>query len=190
MGVVIRISLIVFMLLICAIALFSGNLQKGEGTQLVKQTQLSNSKNIEISDADFYNLTMLVLAEAASQPTDGKIAVAATVLNRYKENNYGSISDVIFAPNQFSCCYNGYFCHADGIPLSYANYSEESVQNAKNAVKAALAGEDPTRVALGGGALYYYNPDYTPDYELAMRANLQKTLRIGDHVFYRDWPKV
>lgn len=181
-------SLIVFICLIMAIVIFSGKFDKGENKEIksaFKQTEVSQTS--KVSDADFNNLTMLVLAEAAGQPHDGKVAVAATVLNRLEKNYGSSIYDVIFAPGQFSCCYNGYFCHADGIPLSFDNYSEETLQDAMSAVEEALAGKDPTKEALGGGCLYYYNPDYTPDDELAIRANLTRTFRIGDHVFYREW---
>ncbi|MCR5147287.1 MAG: cell wall hydrolase [Clostridia bacterium] len=183
-------SLIVFICLILAIVVLSGKFEAKDNKELnatFKQTETSQSSTLQISDADFNNLTMLVLAEAASQPHDGKVAVAATVLNRLEKNYGSSIYDVIFAPGQFSCCYNGYFCHADGVPLSFSNYSEETLQDAMSAVEEALAGKDPTEEALGGGCLYYYNPDYTPDDELALRANLSRTFRIGDHVFYREW---
>lgn len=190
--------LIVVIILLLIIVVCSGKFEEN-GNKEIKLTSTlqtsmdENNKTIitgeamQVSDEDFNNLTMLVLAEAGGQPQDGKVAVAATVLNRYKERNYASIYDVIFDPGQFSCCYNGYFCHAAGIPLSFSDYPQYMINAAMNAVEEALQGKDPTREALGGGCLYYYNPDYTPDDELALRANLQTTFRIGDHVFYREW---
>lgn len=185
--------LIVAIVLVIAIVLFGGNTQNVNNVEPNSTFKTSSNEtkiignSMQVSDEDYNNLTMLVLAEAGSQPHDGKVAVAATVLNRYKENNYSSIYDVIFAPNQFSCCYNGYFCHADLVPLSFDNYSSDMLEDAMSAVDEALKGKDPTKEALGGGCLYYYNPDYTSDYELARRANIKTTYRIGDHVFYREW---
>ena len=141
-----------------------------------------------IIESDYNNLVMLVLAEAADQPHDGQVAVAATVLNRLEISLGGTtITEIIFCPGQFSCCYNGYFCHADGIPLTFDSYSHQKINEARKAVDEALNGADPTAKYLGGGALYYYNPDCTSDYELAKRANLKNTCRIGDHVFFKDW---
>lgn len=184
--------LIVVIILILAIVFCGGKIDKGKNVEtksaFVNNSNIQNNEqSMQVSDADFNNLTMLVLAEAGGQPHDGKVAVAATVLNRFKERNYASIYDVIFAQGQFSCCSNGYFCHANGIPLSFENYSQDMIDDAMSAVEEALQGKDPTKQALGGGCLYYYNPDYTPDAELAARANLQTTYRIGDHVFYREW---
>ena len=182
---------IVVLILIIAIVAGGGKFEKNGDVEIKSKSTFGEPKNkesaMQVSDSDFNNLTMLVLAEAGGQPHDGKVAVAATVLNRYKERNYASIYDVIFAPGQFSCCVNGYFCHANGIPLSFENYPQDMIDDAMSAVEDALQGKDPTKQALGGGCLYYYNPDYTPDDELAARSNLQTTYRIGDHVFYREW---
>lgn len=186
--------LIMIIIVVMVIVLCGGKFEKeGDSNVKLQSTfQLSNNKSdnekgMQVSDEDFNNLTMLVLAEAGGQPHDGQVAVVATVLNRYKERNYASIYDVIFAPGQFSCCVNGYFCHANGVPLSFEDYPREMVDNAMKAVEEGLKGKDPTKDALGGGCLYYYNPDYTSNEELAKRANIQTTYRIGDHVFYREW---
>lgn len=142
-----------------------------------------NNKN-QISDAEFNNLTMLVLMEAGGEPHDGKVAVAATVINRFNnETNCPSINEIIFQPGQFSCCYDGAFI---GNP-SFDDYQEEVLQDAIKAVNEALDGKDPTRAHLGGGCLYYYNPNGIDSEEAAMRANIKKTYQIGNHVFYRVW---
>ena len=62
------------------------------------------------------------------------------------------------------------------------------VSQIEEAVTAALNGEDPTEIQLGGGgALYYYNPDYTCQSELDLRSTISSKMRIGNHVFYREW---
>lgn len=61
-----------------------------------------------ISEDDVYLLACLVCAEAGSEPYEGKLAVANVVLNRLRSGSYGStISDVIYAKNQFSVVKNG-----------------------------------------------------------------------------------
>ena len=64
------------------------------------------------SDSDTVLLAQLINKEA-SATYEGKLAVASVVVNR--SNYYGqSISDVIYAPNQFTTCYNlGYYTDAD-----------------------------------------------------------------------------
>lgn len=61
-----------------------------------------------ISEDDVYLLACLVCAEAGSEPYEGKLAVANVVLNRLRSGVYGNtISDVIYARNQFSVVQNG-----------------------------------------------------------------------------------
>ena len=68
--------------------------------------------NSGYSDSDTVLLAQLINKEA-SATYDGKLAVASVVVNR--SNYYGqSISDVIYAPNQFTTCYSlGYYTDAD-----------------------------------------------------------------------------
>lgn len=74
-------------------------------SQFVETVQTSP---YNLSEDDVYLLACLVCAEAASEPYEGKLAVANVVLNRLKGGSYGStISDVIYARNQFSVVTNG-----------------------------------------------------------------------------------
>lgn len=68
--------------------------------------------NSGYSDSDTILLAQLINKEASAS-YDGKLAVASVVVNR--SNYYGqSISDVIYAPNQFTTCYSlGYYTDAD-----------------------------------------------------------------------------
>ena len=64
------------------------------------------------SNSDTILLAQLINKEASAS-YDGKLAVASVVVNR--SNYYGqSISDVIYAPGQFTTCYSlGYYTDAD-----------------------------------------------------------------------------
>lgn len=68
------------------------------------------TESYSVSYDDAYMLACLVESEAGSEPYDGKLATANVVLNRVRSGYYGStISDVIYAPNQFSVVRIGTF---------------------------------------------------------------------------------
>lgn len=84
----------------------------------------------DVSYDDAYMLACLVQSEAGSEPYEGKLATANIVLNRLNSGRYGSsISDVIYAPGQFSVVRIGTFQSA----LSNGP-SSESVQAANEAL--------------------------------------------------------
>jgi N-acetylmuramoyl-L-alanine amidase len=88
-------------------------------------------------------LARLVEAEAQGEPFEGKLAVAAVVVNRVLAEGFpNSIREVIYQPGQFESVANG---RLDLI----ASPEPEAVE----AVETALRGEDPT-----GGAFFFYNP--------------------------------
>lgn len=179
-------ALIVFTCLIMTITLFSGKMEKRDNVNASKQSA-AGSNIMEVSDAEFNEIVMLVLAEAANQPHEGKVAVAATVLNRFKENFENSIHEVIWAEGQFSCCYNGYFCNDISKPLTFSDFNEDVKKDAMRAVEEALEGEDPTSEVLGGGCLFFYNPRTITPEQAKLRENIKVKYQIGDHIFYRIW---
>src|SRR5690606_17407742 len=105
---------------------------------------------------------------------EGKVAVAAVVLNRVRDSRWpNTIPGVAHQPLQFSC-YNRNFRQQ----LYYGPVPEECFR----AARAALAGQDPT-----GGATHYYNP-YLVQPDWARRLTLTRrigTNRNDTHVFYR-----
>ena len=143
-----------------------------------------------VTDDEFYWLTMLVCCEGGHEPRDGQIAIVATVLNRLDASYDGatSIADVIFAPYQYSCIWDWNF-HLGESTVYYQDLIDLGidVEAAEEAVTAALKGEDPTAAVLGGGAYYYYNPDCTYGDEYYSREAITNKIRIGNHVFYRNW---
>lgn len=146
----------------------------------------STRLNRYMSDYEMYLLTMICCSEAGFESYEGKVAVVATVLNRMESSIFpDGIYEVIFQKYQFSSATNGVF-HNSTDELRYEDISSDMLNDAQKAVKAALNGEDPTTYATGG-ALFFYNPDYCSEEENAMRANISCTLRIGNHIFYREW---
>ncbi len=115
-------------------------------------------------DDDLYLLAKLIRAEAEGESYEGQVAVGAVVMNRVKSRQFpNTIREVIYQEGQFSC-----------LPkLSTIEPSEQALQAARDALK----GKDPSR-----GALYYYNPRLaSPE----ATANLQRTVRIGNHIFFK-----
>lgn len=108
----------------------------------------------------------VVNAEAYGESFEGKVAVAAVILNRVRSNRFpNSITEVLLAPNQFGVVNNGQVnrsLHPDSRP----------------AVIRALNSDDPT-----GGALYFTNLSTTPNYGFWSR--LEIVARIGRHTFFR-----
>ncbi len=99
---------------------------------------------VPYTEADVLLMAHVVHSEAAGQPWDARLGVAAVIVNRLRAPGYPkTIQGVVYAPGQFD---------GVGTPLFYATPGEEDVQ----AATAALGGEDPT-----GGALYFYNPAMT-----------------------------
>lgn len=119
------------------------------------------------SQRDIELLARLVHAEAQGEPYTGKVAVAATVLNRLEDPNYPkSLSEVIFQT-------------IDGIyqysPVLDGQINQPADESSRKAVMDALSGVDPT-----GGALTFFNPSKTADQWVRSR---QYITTIGNHVF-------
>lgn len=122
--------------------------------------QLSAGKD---EGTEAYLLGKLVYAEARGEPYDGKVAVAAVVLNRVRSASFpNSISGVIYQSGAFSVVANGQ------ISLSP---DADSLKAAKD----ALAGADPT-----GGCLFFYNPQYTTNSYMLSKP---VAVTIGKHRF-------
>lgn len=108
----------------------------------------------------------VVNAESYGEPFEGKVAVAAVILNRVRSTRFpDSITDVLMAPNQFGVIRNG-------------QANRKLHPDSHSAVIRALNGEDPS-----GGALYFTNLTKTPNRGFWSR--LEVTARIGNHTFFR-----
>ena len=97
-----------------------------------------SSSSVSASDLDL--LAAIIYHEAGNQPTEGKIAVGAVVLNRVYSGSFpNTISEVLYQPGQFTPAYALAGTIASGVP-----------SDCYDAANAALAGQDPT-----GGCLYF-----------------------------------
>ncbi len=93
------------------------------------------------TEADYNNLLRIVEAEAGINDVEGKMMVANVVLNRVMSTRFpDTVSEVIFAPGQFSPVSNGRF------------YSVRVKDSTVEAVNRALGGEDNSQ-----GALFFMN---------------------------------
>lgn len=91
---------------------------------------------------DVYLLARAVYGEARGEPYEGKVAVAAVILNRVRDAQFpNSIAGVIYQPLAFTAV-------ADG----QINLTPDA--EAIRAARDAMNGWDPS-----GGALYYFNPE-------------------------------
>jgi spore germination cell wall hydrolase CwlJ-like protein len=106
---------------------------------------VTNGSGVNATQADIEILARIVKGEASQCSFEGKVAVAAVVLNRVQANGFpGTIAGVAHQPWQFSC-YNA--------NVRDRLYWGPIPQSCWDAARAAVAGQDPSR-----GATYYFNP--------------------------------
>ncbi|GAA0374189.1 spore cortex-lytic enzyme [Bacillus horti] len=108
-------------------------------------------------------LAKVVYGEARGEPFEGKVAVAAVVLNRIAAGGFpDTVKEVIFQPRAFTAVDDGqYYMTPD--------------RDAYRAVYNAIQGWDPS-----GGALYYFNPQTATSSWIWSRTQMGQ---IGKHVF-------
>lgn len=128
------------------------------------KVQENKSASITLSKNDIDLLARLVRAEAQTEPFEGKVAVAAVVLNRMESPKFpNTLRGVIYQKRQFQPVSNGQINRAA---------DEESIK----AVYAALG--DMRNIA--GSSLFFYNPKIATSRWLDSRSTV---VAIGQHVF-------
>lgn len=125
-----------------------------------KQELLKEQIAEEIRLGEMELLAQLVEAEAGNQDFKGKRLVADVVLNRL-ERDGGTIGDIIFADDQFSCIKDG------GFDKAAWNMSEESFEAARLEYEADERLDSDIRFFTAGGYNKYCIPAY----------------KYGDHYF-------
>ena len=136
----------------------------------------------DLSEEEKILLAKLVWAESRGEPFEGKVAVAAVVLNRYY---YGedcdfdreSIEAVITQKNQFA--------NIENVTMD----DLQEVPECMEAVEAACKGSDPTREVFPEGALYFFAHDKVSGYQKEIRQGLE-VMVIGNHSFHINFEKV
>ncbi|ENH97358.1 spore cortex-lytic enzyme prepeptide [Gracilibacillus halophilus YIM-C55.5] len=115
------------------------------------------------SQNDIQIMANAVHGEARGEPYEGKVAVAAVILNRVESSTFpNTVSGVIFEPRAFTAVSDGQ------IWL-------EPDDSAERAVLDAINGWDPS-----GEAIYYYNPNTATSDWIFSRKTIKK---IGKHIF-------
>ncbi|RUS48949.1 cell wall hydrolase [Cohnella sp. AR92] len=144
----------------------SATISSAEGNLVVQSTAH------QASSEELNWLYRLTEAEAGGESYAGKVAVAASILNRVDSPEWpDSIIDTIFQVDT----YNGISYYQYSPVLDKRIYSVSPTRETMNAVQDALSGSDP-----GLGAVVFYNPDKTDNAWVRSRP---VTVRIGNHVF-------
>ena len=127
-----------------------------------------DAKAMKLSPEDLDLFARLVHAEAAGEPFDGQVAVAASVINLVKNPRYpDTVREVILE------VIDGYYQYS---PVLDGRVKLPANKSAQRAVRLALLGLDPT-----GGATGFYNPELTDDKWVRSQS---VTKRIGNHIFF------
>ena len=134
----------------------------------IPEGRFDPAENKKLVSADYSQseidiLASLVRAEARGESINGKIAVAAVVLNRVESNEFpDTIRGVIYQRGQFSPVING-------------SINQVADQDSYTAVYEAIAGADPSN-----GAIYFFNPAIASDHWIRTRP---VTAIIENHKF-------
>ena len=129
------------------------------------EPETSNRDELETSVSDLYLLAAIVYGESGGESYEGQLAVANVVLNRLYSGYYGStLSDVIYAPYQFTAIYGSSFQEA----LSTGG-SSTSLQAAQD----ALSGLNNIGSYVSFRPTWYLDPSELSDCRV-----------IGNHVFF------
>lgn len=132
----------------------------------------------EVTEEERLALMKVVYEEARGEPFEGKVAVAAVVLNRWTSNDpqfdTTSVITVLTQKNQFA-------------DISETTIEElQTVPECELAVDEALRGYDPTRAEFENGAMYFYAPDEVKGYQVEIRQNIN-VYPIGNHNFHESF---
>ncbi len=125
-----------------------------------------------ISSDDLHWLNQITEAEAGGESYRGKLAVAASILNRVGSPDWpNSIQETIFQVDTF----NGVSYYQFSPVLDNRIYNVTPSKDTLKAVQAALRGEDASK-----GAVVFYNPEKTDNKWVRGR---EVTVTIGSHIF-------
>lgn len=115
-------------------------------------------------------LTQNIYFEARNQPVEGQFAVAEVVINRTKDPDFpNSICNVIKQKTKNNCQFSWYCDGKKDVMVE-----KEAIALATYVAISVL--EHPTNITKGAK---YYHADYvSPNW------GKEKTVTIGDHVFY------
>lgn len=155
--------------------------------EVVKKAKISAYKPSEeyyysISEEDKILIAKVVWAESRGECFEGKVAVAAVILNRYFNGegqafDRSSIKAVVTQKSQFASI--------SKVTMEDLEANPECME----AVEDACKGWDPTRQIFEEGACFFYAPKGVTGYQAEIREGI-KVLVIGNHNFHADFEKI
>jgi len=155
--------LVIFAAVLAVAVLYSVNHRPQRQNESDSPQQAQQTPRITLKDNEIELLARAVYAEAKGEPYEGKVAIAAVILNRVDHPEFpNTIAGVIYEPLAFQVVANG-------------QINQKPDQSALQAAYDAINGVDPTN-----GALYFYNPAKTQNQWIRSRKVLKT---IGKHVF-------
>lgn len=139
---------------------------------------------VELSQSDFLLLKKTSYAEAGICDEATQRAVAGTILARAAENGQ-TISEVVFAPGQFSCAIGGqvYLVTSNGN----IEVTQEMAEKTATAVMTAITDGSGLASGLGGEPLFFYSAGGLSAEELAKRSTISNSITLDRMTFYRVW---
>lgn len=159
-----------------------------ETTELQEETNSDEKiyafNGVELSQSDFLLLKKTTYAEAGICDEATQRAVAGTILARAAENGQ-TISEVVFAPGQFSCAIGGqvYLVTSNGN----IEVTEEMAEKTATAVMSAITDGSGLASGLGGEPLFFYSAGGLSAEELAKRSTISNSITLDRMTFYRVW---
>ena len=127
-----------------------------------------------VNDRQLMCLAKNIYYEAGAESDKGKAAVAHVTLNRTNSSMFPeSICGVVYQKHGGTCQFS-WVCQKKAHPKTLSENWQESLQIAKQALKGRTV--DPTY-----GALFFHAAYVKPSWS----STLKKTIRIGNHIFYR-----
>lgn len=147
------------LLLLAGVLVVTGSLVTGwPGTQRRAEAARWKADNLNL-------LAQLVCGEARGEPYEGKVAVAAVMLNRVDDKRFpDTLAGVIYQPLAFESVANGEI---------YRGTTQECFRAARD----ALNGWDPSY-----GSVFFFAPDKTRNRYIWSRPQVRT---IGKHIFAR-----
>ena len=159
-----------------------------ETTELQEETNTDEKiyafNGVELSQSDFLLLKKTTYAEAGICDETTQRAVAGTILARAAENGQ-TISEVVFAPGQFSCAIGGqvYLVTSNGN----IEVTQEMAEKTATAVMTAITDGSGLASGLGGEPLFFYSAGGLSAEELAKRSTISNSITLDRMTFYRVW---
>ena len=117
--------------------------------------------------------------EAGYEPEVGKKAVALVTLNRVQDERFGKDICSVVKQKVNSTCQFTWFCEGKQTPRSKNAYEE-----AREVALFVYANYEHLR-DITNGALYYHADYVKPNWR-----NLEKTVVIGRHIFYKEKTRI